>query len=100
MIETGSRKSIFARPEGRDSMRTPINFVPLLVPPALSRRQRFALAAVFLFALAGTAALLVNTVHRIQTGDTVYGHLALYLSISVYLIYLLVKLWLLPPVQR
>ena len=81
-------------------MRARINFMPLSAPPALSRRYRFALVLVFLLALAGLAALLVYTVHRIQTGDTVYGHLTLYLFIFGYLIYLLVKLWLLPPTQE
>jgi len=81
-------------------VRNRISFSPLLSPPSIGRRWRFGLAAFFLASLALVADALFRTIHRIRIGESSYPLLLLYLFLASYLLYLLIKVLLLPPVEK
>jgi hypothetical protein len=81
-------------------MRARVTLTPFFAPPALARRRRYFLGALCLLGLAGAGGSLLRSIERIKSGDPVYGHLVIYLFAVAYLVYLLIKLYLLPPVER
>jgi hypothetical protein len=81
-------------------MRARMTLTPLLVPPTVSRGWRRGLGLVFLGSLALVGMALLRTIHRVQAGESVYGHLLLYLFLFAYLVYLLFKVVFLPPVEK
>jgi hypothetical protein len=80
-------------------VRPRITFTPVFVSPALSRAWRYGLAVFFFAWLALCARAIFHSAQRIHAGATIYGHLIFYLFLAGYLIYLLAKVLLLPPVD-
>jgi hypothetical protein len=81
-------------------MRARISLTPFLAPPALARRRRYFLGALCLLGLAGAGGSLLRSIERIRAGEPIYGHLLISLFAVAYLVYLLIKLYLLPPIER
>jgi hypothetical protein len=80
-------------------MRGRILFTPSLVPPEIGRRWRRALILLLLPALLVAARFLFGTIRRVASGETIYGHLIFQLFVMAYLLYLLIKLLVLPPAE-
>jgi threonine/homoserine/homoserine lactone efflux protein len=80
-------------------MRPRMNFIPSIAVPSLKRGWRFGLGVLFLVCLGVSVRMLLRTIHRIHSGETIYGHLLLYISLAAYLLYLLIKVFLLPAAE-
>jgi hypothetical protein len=81
-------------------MRARISMTPFLLPPAINRVWRWGFAILFLAGLALAAKVLLQTIHRIQSGEAIFGHLLISIFLVAYLLYLLIKLVLLPSVEK
>lgn len=72
---------------------------PVLLPPAITRAWRWGFATLFLAGLTLAAKVLLQTIHRIQGGEPIFGHLLISIFLVAYLLYLLIKVFLLPPAE-